>query len=462
VNRKGTVLLGGIAVLLLLLAFSFWKSRFREQNPPTPTVVFPPTPMVTASRISSPEVSASSSPTLQVSSFDRSDNPNAEEIRALLSPNRAAFASKGYVSVTDGLDIIRFPIPEGTVYELSVSPDGRYIAFLRYTRGWTMKKPEPVTGLSVIDLRTNESVEVSPLSIQFIEYPVWSEDGRSLSWWVDSGSASVLFDMAERKPVMKIAAGDSSAGVSPILFIPASENPAIAFVQNGELMESDYDGNHRTVITKEVMAKHPVHEAPDRPNPPFYSPDGIYIGYFLQNGDLLVMNRKTGDVHKILPGMYSNMFEAMSVRGSLYGFTAGDNLLFDDLGDGYGYNTAPPVYLYSAVRRTKYLVPIPIPFSLDFASITISPDGRKFVIDGKGQLIFSGEGTLQVQCPDTDFRYPYNNWAGKVFSPVWQVWSDDGKFLLSRAENRLSFLETDICQEKVLLDESHGLASWIP
>lgn len=383
------------------------------------------------------------------------------------SSNRIIYTQTGDIFTTDGKTKKQVGSNSGLVRELAVSLDGQKLAY-NYSTNEVTYYNYPKTGLTILNINDGKSNEVIPLKDTVVRYPVWSDDSKYLSVWINNGGSSRVYDVTTNLVVVSADATDKKMAVSPMVFVPSIQNK-VAFIQDEALVEYDFTKQEKTVITTNVSASRPVHEGPTLPNPPYYSNDGNYIAFYNKNGDLLVLNKSNKNLKSLAQGYKSEFFSENYPSGFIVGFNKQNDFIFTAIDkDGYQYGTNVPIPVYIYSTRNGQVKNFPIADdSTDLSSLIFAPNLEKIVshssYTGYGLTVHSPEGKILKDCSKTDFRYSFYNWGGGPnYSSALKVWSNDGRYILSQSGETLMAMNIETCGVSTLLNDKFNTAMWLP
>lgn len=383
--------------------------------------------------------------------------------------NNIIYANEGEIIMTDGKTRKSLINIDGIIHDIAVSPDGQKISYTYSSKdsfGNSGPFSYPVTGLKIFNLNNGLSRELVPLADQTVRYPFWSRDGRYLTVWLNDGDSSRIINVANGAIVLAVAAENKTRAVSPIIFTPFQEN-RIAYIQDGQLIEADINGQNKSAMLKNLEATRWVHEGPPLPNPPIYSNDGNYVAIYFENGDLAILDKKNNKTKILSRGYKSEFFGENLPSGFIVGFNKQNNFVYDEVGEeGYQLGSAPPVYIY--FPQESKISNLPISSSADLSSMMFSPDLEKLITHssytGQGLNIHSSvNGELLNDCSKVDFRYSFYNWGGGPdYSSGLKVWSTDGKYLVSEGGAELRVMNIETCEVSIISPERFSFATWVP
>lgn len=371
--------------------------------------------------------------------------------------------NKGLFEINLKTEDIRKLAEEKDIIDISSSPDGRKIAILVRGEGQRPLFGYPTTGLSIIDLVTNNILEIIPVDEQVVRYPRWSPDGKYLSLWLDDGRSSQVYDYDSQKIILHITTEETESPASPIVFVSAQDE-RIAYIKNGWLFETDTDGQNQMQLISGLSSFRSVHEGPPLPNPPYYSPDGRFVAVYRKNGDLLLYD-KHKNIEKVISSGYEGQMFGDSPSGFIIGFTDSKFLYYVIGEKGHSYSEEPPVFAYDLEDGSIYDFSIDHK-SVDLSSIIMSPDLKSIISHSvytrQGTILYSDEGTLETNCISSDFRYNFYNWGGGPdYADLSKVWSTDSKYIVSEGRDSLEIMDPKTCKIKTVVSDQVILSSWL-
>lgn len=375
----------------------------------------------------------------------------------------------------DGSGLTKITNDEFIKFHLNVSPDRKKIAYSFYPRDETKQTNSGLyagvnSGIGVVFLDTKQTKTLVPYEEIQNYYPVWSPDSRYLSVWVGTGKKSIIVD-AERGGIT-FTASPAEKGASPIVWVPHSQN--ISFVLEGELTVIQPDGRNETTLATRVDALRPTFESPTVPEPPQWSPDGRYVVYYRDGGDLYVHDTvkkserllrgagsegEEGEIFSHYPQAFLGAFSEDSQRV----------FLIEPFGE------TPRMRIYDLPSDSFEETPL---FARD-SNMTVSPRGdvltRTAFADRINPFlyphvrIFSTNTKAYKTCP-SEFDYWYNPYAGGLeYSHNLPVWSPDSQSVVGFTEDeklrvrKLKILDVATCEVKeIVSDKLISEATWFP
>jgi hypothetical protein len=249
------------------------------------------------------------------------------------------------------------------------------------------------------------------------------------------------------------------------------ESNLILYISNNQLFKASIDGSNPELIAPDAAASRMVHEGPNLPNVPIISPNGKVLFYYNTKGDFLAINIESRQVVSITPGISGEMFENYPNAFPI-GFLNNSDLLYyslDAKGE-YHYGKKSPVFLFNLATMKYHEFDISEGLLANghasLGGMVISPDGSSFVVHSiitkQGFDFYDYTGKLIYSCVNVDFEYNYYNWGGGTnYSPSLNVWSPDGKFLVSWSLP-LQVINPTNCKVNTLSKIPYTLATWQP
>jgi len=412
-----------------IFLFANLQKGFKRQNKQNKT----PQPTNSHSKITYSTPTPSPTPQPQLKEKDFSD-----------TRGKIAFVSKGEIWTinSDGSGLQQITNDENNKFHISISPNGEKIAYAFYPKDEKKRTNQGYyvgynSGVAIVDLDSSETKIIIPYGSIQNHYPVWSPDNKYLSVWVGNGVGSKLIEVLTGKTVLSLT-GTIGNYVSPIVWVPQKDK--ISFIENKKLITANIDGSNRQILATGVDALRYVHEAPNIPQPPFWSPSGRYVTYY-KNSNLYLMDTINHTEVLIEKGTRDELLPLNYPQAYPIGFSPNETKLY--MND------------YAKEKNTVVL-DIKTGQMQEIAmlgqSLIMSPDKKKLVgrpSDMKQKIIIIDlVDNSQKECPG-NFFYSYYLWAGGtdyVFRP--NTWSPDSKGIIGHKnydEQGLDILNIEDC-----------------
>ncbi len=332
------------------------------------------------------------------------------------------------------------------VRSLAMSDDGSHLAATyRFSPSGSNSAGYPYTGLIFWDIGTGKSLPVIAKAQTTVRYPQWSSDGRYLSFWVNEGDESFIYDTAKRRPIFSVKK-DGSTAISPITFFPKTNG--IVYVKDGTLYSSAADGTGAIALAQGASST----------GTPIISPSGAYIAFYAMNNDLDVLNTTTREVKAVSPG------------ATFVGFLGDDQLLYVPKANEAG---KAPTFLFSIANakssrvsdNTGYASQAGGAWKAPQAIVPVSLQNMFYLPSAYANLgpqLMNKDGSVAKDCSAADFHYEYNNMSDTSLPSSRQVVSPDGKYLAGTSGGSLSVLDTTTCQPYIITDTHPSVMTWAP
>lgn len=378
-------------------------------------------------------------------------------------PYKIVFSQQGTLYRTDGVNEEKLVEFDKDILAISPNSDGSTIAVIYRSEGQSGMFTYYPGKLVIYYPEFKKTVPLFTAPSHSLMYPQWSPDGRYLSVWLDSGAESFVYNVSKQQPIFSIKKSDNNP-ISPIMFINTKR---IAYIAGQNLYEADVDGTNVTSLAKNVSSTRLVHEGPSLPSVPLYSSNKTLVAYFGTNGDLTVLDKTTGSSTVVVSGTKSEMFNDYIPQAYPIGFIDNAQILY--YSGSYGVGQPPPLYVYHiGTRSSKRFTDsggILTKGMADLSSTIIAPNNQTIVvhsvITNQGLDVYNTDGTIKYDCGSTDFRYSFYNWGGGPnYAAVLNVWSPDGRFILSEGP-ALSVMDITTCSVATASAHPHNLQTWI-
>lgn len=378
-------------------------------------------------------------------------------------PYKILFTEHSTLYRTDGINDEKLVEFNKDILSIAANNDGSSIAIIYRSEGQSGMFTYYPGKLVLYYPELKKTVPLFTASGHSLTYPQWSPDGRYLSVWLDSGAESFVYDVSKQQPIFSIKKSDNDP-VSPIMFINTKR---IVYIAGRNLYEANVDGTNAFSLAKNVSSTRLVHEGPSLPNVPLYSPNKTLIAYFGTNGDLIVLDKTTGSSSIVVPGAKSEMFNDFAPQAYPIGFIDNAQILY--FSESYSVGQPSPLYVYHiGMRSSKRFTEsggVLTKGVADLSSTIIGPDNQTIavhsVITNQGLDAYNTDGTIKYECGNTNFRYSFYNWGGGPnYAAVLNVWSPDGKFILSEGP-ALSVMDITTCEVATVSARPHNLQTWI-
>lgn len=395
--------------------------------------------------------------------------PSTMLLENIILPYRIVFTSGKSVYITDGKTEKKIKQFDNEVQAAHPSPNGKWLA-VAYTAG-----PNRVmfdfkdAKLEIINVQSGEAISVINNNKQTIRYTLWSSDSRYLTFWVNSGEESFVYDTQNKQPIYSIKAAGNKL-VSPITFI--GNTHTISFIENNGLYMANADGTNRKILNDNAKATRDVHEGPLLPNIPFYSRDTNFVGFYSEDGSLLILDRSKNTIEKIDKGFDGEIF-SNSPNAYLIDEFENNTVLYYAYNNGsWSYGDRLPLYLYNLQTHQKAEYNLPLSaedmLTISHNSAVVSPDRRKVSFaksNDDGVVLFKPDGKQLSACfGHRNIGYEYYSWSGEPNnSPVLALWSPDSKYMLIKTNLQKSYsvLDTETCMLYRLSPTPMDYAIWM-
>ncbi len=303
------------------------------------------------------------------------------------------------------------------IVDLSLSPNGQLLAFT-YSDS-SQSESYPKTGLKVMNIITKEVTEFIPLASTSVRRPTWSSDSIYLAVW-NNGKSVVLFDMTNKSRPLQI----DSSSIGQIVFVPGAAK--FSYVDNSNLIESEYTGVAKTKLLGGVNALRGLKAGEILPDLHYYTPDNRYLIFHNSLGQLVLYNRADASQQILAEGNPAGSQSGYYSFGEVIGIDA-QRLVYYNLGKQV-YVAGPddnPLYIFNFINKIGQPF-----FSNRKEAITLDgfypdPTGQKILFADQGFRVFSYDGRMLSRCENTALK------NDNTYAPG-RLWTPDGKYFLSR------------------------------
>lgn len=384
-----------------------------------------------------------------------------KEVESPDTKGKILFVSEGEIWTinSDSTNLKQLTKDENNKFHISMSLDAKKIAYsffpkddMKRNRGYYVGY---FSGVAIFNIDTNETKILIPYEYIQNHYPVWSPDNKYLSVWIGNGIGSKLIDISSTDVVLNLT-GTKDNYVSPIVWIPLTNK--VSFIENKNLVTFNLDDSNRQILATGVDSLRMVHEGPNVPQPPSWSPSGRYVTFY-KSGDLYLMDVINNTEVIVEKGKKSEMFDQIYPQAFPVGFNSDETML-------YMYNSAKEKDTVVLDIKTGQLQEI----AMLGQSIIMSPDkreilGKDYEKTPKIVVINLSNNTLK-ECPGK-FNYSYYSWAGGTgYSFRFDTWSPDNSGILGYRESGkqgLNILNVKDCSVfNLTVNKSIIDAIWFP
>jgi hypothetical protein len=332
------------------------------------------------------------------------------------------------------------------VLSLVPSADGsKLAATYKLPSGGLNAAGYPYTSLIFYDINTRRSLPLIAQNNTTVRYPMWSDDNRFISFWVNEGEESFIYDTNRRKAVYSVKR-DGTPPVSPIVFLPGSTG--ITYIKNGTLYSAGMDGSRPIALAEQAAAAYSLNGGVAA-SVPMISPNGAHIAYRTMAGDLAVVNTSTREV-KIV---------ASDVTGA--GFLSNDDVVYTP--NTSNKNKKADLFLYSIPKATSTSLPSE---ALPQTALLLTKQNQLFMPSAYpniGPKLITKESKIEKDCSQSEFSFTYKNSGDDTRTPQSiQVVSPDGKYLLGSSDGSMAVLDTADCQPYIISNVNPAVATWTP
>lgn len=355
------------------------------------------------------------------------------------------------------------------ILDMSASPNGEWLAFTTRDDKEALQSVSanfgyPITSLIVLDMKTQKAEQLDTPENSTIRYPRWSQDSNYLTFWQNDGQASRVYSLKDKKFVLEVTSDTQEETVSPIVFVPGTNNMA-AYIYRNSLNELELTGKGKMTYLEGLEALRGVHEGPPLPNAPIYSPDGQLISLYKTDGDLIIFDKASNQSKALAEGDENGPF-GVTPMGYAIGFNFRNELIYMATSEtGYQADEVMPLFIYSKNATASATFSTQAK-NLDIGSFLVSGARNRILghsfYSGKGSMLFDGTGNMVRDCTETDFRYSYYSWgSGPDHASVAKVWSANEQSILSEPGDNLSVMNAYNCEVTKILDEKVTLSMWV-
>lgn len=355
------------------------------------------------------------------------------------------YASGTTIYRTDGHSEEKLFEVGSQVLSLVPSPDGSKLA-ATYTspKGGTNAAGYPYTNLIFWDMNTRQSLPLIAENTTTVRYPQWSDDNRYISFWVNDGQESFIYDTARRKAIYSVKK-DGSVPVSPIVFLPGATG--ITYIKNGTVYSAAIDGSRPISLAEQAVSVRTV-DGTTVASAPMLSPNGTFLAYYAVNGDLMVVNTTTREVKTIGANL------------TALGFLHNEELLYGPKLSTFNLSTGQSAqvsgwqnFLGSAGSAALLKAAVVLPDKAQFYLGSVYPN--------LGPQFLGADGSVAQDCSKANFHYGYNNGSDDTRIPQRnEVVSPDGKYLLGSSDGALSVLDANTCQPYIFSQSKANVMTW--
>jgi hypothetical protein len=263
---------------------------------------------------------------------------------------------------------------------------------------------------------------------------------------------------------LDVTADNDSEKVSPIIFLQKSPN-TVAYIYAKTLRELELSGKSKMTYGEGFAATRPVHEGPTLPNAPTYSGNEKYVALYKENGDLVVLEKTTGEIRKLVDALKDSILENLP-GGYIVGFNLANNLVYESLKDGsYQADTPMPLFVYSWSENKSVDFNTDVK-NIDLGSMMFTKSKDRIITHsfytGTGTVVYDGDGKLVRDCSKNDFRYPFYNWgSGPDYSTISKILANREQVILSEASDTIKIFDIYQCKVTEILKEPFSQAVWV-
>lgn len=372
-------------------------------------------------RINSPTEKSSRS-----SAYPSATQPLLKESKSSDAKGKLAFISGGEIWKinSDGSGSNQLTNDENNKFHLSISPDGKNIAYGFYPKDEKKRTNMGYyvgynSGLALFNIESKETKVLIPYGSIQNHYPIWSEDNKYVSVWVGNGLGAKLIDIFSGVEVLSLK-GTTDSPISPIIWEPNTGR--VSFVENKSLVTTSIDGSNKQTLATEVDSLRIIHEGPNIPEPPLWSPSGRYV-IFYKKGNLHLMDVINKTDVLVEKGEKEEMFNQIYPQAYPIGFNSDETKL----------------YMYdSAKQKDTVVLDIKTGEIQEIAklgqTLIMSPDKQTLlgqIYDNNGKIVIINLSDYsQKECPGK-FDYSYYSWAGGTgYTFRFDTWSPDNKSII--------------------------------
>jgi hypothetical protein len=340
------------------------------------------------------------------------------------------------------------------VLSLVPSNDGaRLAATYKTPSGGVNAAGYPFSTLIIYDMVTKRSLPIIAQNRTTVRYPLWSDDSRYLSFWINEGEESFVYDTTRRKAIFSVKKTGSVA-VSPIVFLPGTSG--IVYVKDNTLFSAAVDGSRPIALAEQVASTRTVPGLAPVAAAPILSPNGSYLAYYKLNGELAVVQTTTRESKTVGSNVTSLGFlndtellyiqdvsEAKKNRSiERFSILDGKSMKLSGLQSNTIVRSIPKALVFRPTQSELYL-----------ASLFTNVGPQKLDKDGH----------TTKDCSIAEFQFGYNNSHDDTrFPQSHQVISPDGAHLLGTSDNSLAVMDTTTCQPYLISGTKPVVSTWLP
>lgn len=363
-----------------------------------------------------------------------SSPPGFKKAKTSDSQGKIAFVSEGEIWTirSDGKDLQQITKDENNKFHISISLDKKRIAYAFYPKDEQKRTNQGFyvgynSGLAVVDLESKKSIVLIPYGDVQNHYPTWSPDSQYIAVWVGNGAGAKIVNTDSDAVVFQRSLTDidykkpEQSSISPFVWLSSSK---VAFVEKGSLVTQNIDGSGKRFLVNGADALRIVHEGPNVPMPPYWSPNGNYL-VFYKNGDthlLDIVNNKDTLIQK---GTESMVGTGRVTLAYPLAFNSDESIL----------------YLYNSTKENDTIA-----FDIKSGkfeeigdlghSAIVSPDKKTLLgrVNNDTQIINLGENPRKI-CGGK-FYYNFYQWGGGIgYTFRFDTWSPDSKSIIGYRRN---------------------------
>jgi dipeptidyl aminopeptidase/acylaminoacyl peptidase len=340
------------------------------------------------------------------------------------------------------------------VLSLVISDDGsKLAASYKHPNGGSNRAGYPYTSLIFYDMNTHRSLPLIADPNTTVRYPQWSDDNRYISFFVNDGEESFIYDTSRRRAIYSVKREDSIHNVSPITFLPNSE--VIAYIKDNKLFTAAIDGSRAIALAEDVEATRIIDTTGNiAANTPIISEDGNYIAYYKPNQDLEVVQVTTRETTTIDEDV------------QLLGFVNNDELVYAT--KELDTKKTPGMYRYSLKDKAATKMSNRNSFlskgTNSESAVITKQSGNMYLpslYKNIGPQLVDAKSMVEQDCSEANFSYSYNNPNNDTrFADASQVVAPSGKYLLGTSDGSMAVLDTNDCQPYILSDRKASVSIW--
>jgi hypothetical protein len=332
------------------------------------------------------------------------------------------------------------------VLSLVPSADGsKLAATYKSPNGGLNAAGYPYTSLIFYDMNTRKSLPLIAQNNTTVRYASWSDDNRYISFWVNDGAESFIYDTTRRKAIYSVKR-DQTPPVSPIVFLPGSTG--IVYIKNGTVFSAGIDGSRPIALAEQARSTYSLNGGVAA-SAPMISPSGMYIAYKTLADELAVVNTTTREVKIVEP------------TATALGFLNNESLLYSLQSKEKGTS----LHKYSLTDNASTDVKNPMHKGVIESAVVLSKQSRFFtpsLYPDNGPQLITEKGQIEKDCSQSDFSFTYKNSDDTRLSQSTQVVSPDGKYVLGSSDGSMAVLDTTDCQPYIIANVKPAVATWSP